>query len=31
MPEPLISLVGVGKSYEGAEVLHEVSFDVLPG
>jgi NitT/TauT family transport system ATP-binding protein len=31
MPEPLVSLVGVGKRYDGAEVLHEVTFDVLPG
>src|SRR5512139_2080060 len=31
MPEPLVSLVGVSKRYDGAEVLHEVSFDVLPG
>jgi len=31
MPEPLISLAGVGKRYDGAEVLHDVSFDVKPG
>jgi NitT/TauT family transport system ATP-binding protein len=31
MPEPLVSLIAVGKRYDGAEVLHEVSFDVLPG
>ena len=31
MPEPLISLVAVGKRYDEAEVLHEVTFDVLPG
>src|SRR4030043_2324149 len=31
MPEPLVSLIAVSKRYDGAEVLHEVSFDVLPG
>ena len=31
MPEPLISLAAVGKRYDRAEVLHEVTFDVLPG
>jgi NitT/TauT family transport system ATP-binding protein len=31
MPEPLVSLVGVGKRFDGAEVLHDVSFDVLSG
>jgi ABC-type phosphonate transport system ATPase subunit len=31
MPEPLITLAGVGKRYDGAEVLHDVSFDVRPG
>jgi len=31
MPEPLLSLVGVGKRFNGAEVLHEVSFDVVSG
>jgi NitT/TauT family transport system ATP-binding protein len=30
MPEPLVSLVRVGKRYDGAEVLHEVSLDVAP-
>jgi NitT/TauT family transport system ATP-binding protein len=30
-PEPLVSLVGVAKHYDGAEVLHDVSFDVRPG
>jgi NitT/TauT family transport system ATP-binding protein len=31
MPEPLVSLRGVGKRYGGAEVLHDVSFDVRRG
>src|SRR5512136_387475 len=31
MPEPLVSLVEVGKRYDGAEVLRDVSFDVQPG
>jgi NitT/TauT family transport system ATP-binding protein len=31
MPEPLISLAGVAKRYDGADVLREVSFDVRPG
>ncbi len=29
MSEPLVSLVGVGKRFNGADVLHDVSFDVL--
>jgi len=31
MPEPLVSLMGVAKRYDGAEVLRDVSFDVQPG
>ncbi len=31
MPESLLSLEGVGKRYDGAEVLHDVSFDVREG
>jgi NitT/TauT family transport system ATP-binding protein len=31
MPEPLVSLVTVAKRYDGAEVLRDVSFDVMPG
>jgi NitT/TauT family transport system ATP-binding protein len=30
MPEPLVSLVRVGKRYDGAEVLHDISLDVQP-
>jgi NitT/TauT family transport system ATP-binding protein len=31
MPEPLVSLAAVGKRYDGAVVLEDVSFDVWPG
>ncbi len=31
MPEPLVSLVDVRKRFNGADVLHDVSFDVLSG
>jgi len=30
MPEPLVSLIRVGKRYDGAEVLRDVSVDVQP-
>jgi len=31
MAEPLVSLVGVGKSFDGVEVVRDVTFDVRPG